>query len=116
MTNKHSAVARAAMRSTNCHSCIPLADLRQSGQLEVPLIFERLRACRCRLDCVVARDSGYNTIAFMSDAVDGRSAAWYRNTIVRQNPPKTSLFYRSSPPSAAARRAGQLNISNLSSH
>ncbi len=35
--------------------------------------------------CAVARDSGYNTIAFMSDAVDGRSAARCRNTIVRQN-------------------------------
>ena len=73
------------MRSTNCHSCIPLDGLRQRGQLVVPLILQRLRACRCRFDCVVARDSGYNTIAFMSDAVDGRSAARCRNTIVRQN-------------------------------
>eukprot|EP00966_Prymnesium_polylepis_P029192 677868-Prymnesium_polylepis.1 len=31
------------------------------------------------------RDSGYNTFAFMSDAVDGRSAARYGNTIVRQH-------------------------------
>eukprot|EP00966_Prymnesium_polylepis_P067073 1557181-Prymnesium_polylepis.1 len=36
-------------------------------------------------DCVVARDSGYNTIAFMSNAVDGRSAARCRNAIVWQN-------------------------------
>ena len=74
MTTEHSAVARAAMRSTICHSCIPLAGLRQSGQLVSPPILERFRACRCRLDCVVARGCGYNTIAFMSDAVDGRSA------------------------------------------
>ena len=32
-----------------------------------------------------ARDAGYIRIAFMSDAVDGRSAARGRNTIVRQN-------------------------------
>ena len=35
------------MRSTICHICIPLAGLRQSGQLVVPLILQRLRACRC---------------------------------------------------------------------
>eukprot|EP00966_Prymnesium_polylepis_P086490 2001819-Prymnesium_polylepis.1 len=35
--------------------------------------------------CVVARGSGYNTIAFMSDAMNGRSAARCRNTIVREN-------------------------------
>ena len=43
MINKHSAVARAAMRSTICHSCIPLAGLRQSGQLLSPLILQRLK-------------------------------------------------------------------------
>ena len=85
MTNKHSAVARAAMRSTICHSCIPLAGLCQSGQLVSPLILQRLRLRRRRLDSYVARDSGYIRIAFMSDAVDGRSAARGRNTIVRQN-------------------------------
>eukprot|EP00966_Prymnesium_polylepis_P128402 2969738-Prymnesium_polylepis.1 len=37
----------------------------------------------------------------MSDAVDGRSAARCRNTTVRG---KTSLFYRSDPACAAARR------------
>ena len=73
------------MRSTNCHSCIPLDGKRQKRCLPIPPILQRFRACRCRFDCVVARDSGYNTIAFMSDAVDGRSAARCRNTIVRQN-------------------------------
>ena len=92
MTNKHSAVARAAMRSNICHSCIPLADLRQSGQLEVPLIFERLRACRRRLDWYVARDSGYIPIAIVCDGVDGRSDARERNAIVRQNPTKRHFW------------------------
>ena len=82
------------MRSTNCHSCIPLDGKRQKRTnavfrylTKLPPILQRFRACRCRLrfDCVVARDSGYSTIAFMSDAVDGRSAARCRNTIVRQN-------------------------------
>ena len=41
MTTKHSTVARVAMRSTICHSCIPLAGLRQRGQLMVPLILQR---------------------------------------------------------------------------
>jgi hypothetical protein len=85
MTTKHSAVARAAMRSSICHSCIPLAGLRQSGQLVVPLILQRLLACRRCLDSYVARDNGYIRIAFISDAVDGRSAERGRNTIVRQN-------------------------------
>ena len=35
--------------------------------------------------CAVARDVGYRGIAFISDAVDGRSAARERKTIVRQN-------------------------------
>ena len=91
MTTEYSAVARAAVRSTICHSCIPLAGLRQRGQLVSPdtshpfCRVQRLRACRCRFDCYVARDSGYISIAFMSDAVDGRSAARCHNTIVRQN-------------------------------
>eukprot|EP00966_Prymnesium_polylepis_P105087 2433893-Prymnesium_polylepis.1 len=45
----------------------------------------------------VARDSGHNTIAFISDAVDGRSAA-------TRLCGKTSLFYRSDPRCAAARQ------------
>ena len=49
-TNEYSAVNGVAMRSTNCHSCIPLDGLRQRGQLVVPLILQRLRACRCRFD------------------------------------------------------------------
>ena len=73
------------MRSTNCHSCIPLDGLRQSGQLVSPPILQRLRACRFlqmpfRLCC-----SGYNTIAFIFDGSDARSAARERKTIVRQN-------------------------------
>ena len=35
--------------------------------------------------CAEARDAGYIRIAFMSDAVAGRSAARGRHTIVRQN-------------------------------
>eukprot|EP00966_Prymnesium_polylepis_P066473 1543348-Prymnesium_polylepis.1 len=60
------------MRSTNCHSCIPLdgASVRNAVFRYLSHSAARLRACRCRFDCVVARDSGYNTIAFMSDAVD----------------------------------------------
>ena len=78
-TAEHSAVARAAVRSTICHICIPLAGLRQRGQLAVPLILQRLRPWRRRLDSYVARDRGYIRIAFVSDAVDGRSAARGRN-------------------------------------
>ena len=87
MITKYSAVARAAVRSTIYYSCIPLAcasGLRQRGQLEVPLILERLRLLRRRLDSYVARDSGYIRIAFMPDAVVGRSAERGRNTILRQ--------------------------------
>jgi hypothetical protein len=54
--------------------------------------------------CCSARHSGYNTITFMSDAVDGRSAARCRNTIVRQN----VTFYRSDPACAAARRKDEI--------
>ena len=108
MTNKHSAVARAAMRSNICHSCIPLAGLRQSGQLEVPLILERLRLLRRRLDSYVARDSGYIRIAFVSDAVDGRSAAGYRNAIVRQNPTKRHFWSDLTPWAAANRARGNI--------
>ena len=78
-TTEYIAVACGAVRSTICNSCIPLAGLRQSGQLVGPLSLQRLRLSRRRLDCVVARDCGYNTIAFVSDAVDGRSAARGRN-------------------------------------
>eukprot|EP00966_Prymnesium_polylepis_P087016 2013699-Prymnesium_polylepis.1 len=56
--------------------------------------------------CVVARDSCYTTIAFMSDAVDGRSAARrevHRTTrrIVRQNVSR-HFSLRSRSPSARA--------------
>ena len=107
MTTEYSAVARAAVRSTICHSCIALAGLRQRGQLVVPLILQALRACRCRFDCYVARDSGYITIAFMSDAVDRRSAARCRNTIVRQN----DTFLQISPTWAAPRQLGHIAVS-----
>ena len=112
VTTKHSAVARAAMRSTICHSCIPLAGLRQSGQLVSLLFLQRLRLRRRRLDSYVARDSGYIRIAFMSDAVDGRSAASGRNTIVRQN----DTFLQISPTlgcgtSAVARVISQMSKS-----
>ena len=50
---------------------------------------------------VVARGCGYNTIAFMSDAVDGRSAERGRNAIVRQNPrwpaKRVTFFVRFTP-------------------
>ena len=78
-TAEHSAIACAALRSTICHSCNPLAGLRQRRQLVVPVILQRLRVSRRRLDSYVARDRGYIRIAFMSDAVDGRSAARGRN-------------------------------------
>ena len=51
----------------------------------LPLLLQRVRVSRRQLDCYVARDSGYITIAFISDAVDGRSAARERKTIVRQH-------------------------------
>ena len=51
----------------------------------LPPILQRVRVSGRQLDCYVARDSGYIAIAFISDAVDGRSAARERNTIVRQN-------------------------------
>ena len=92
MTNKHSAVARAAMRSTICHSCIPLAGLRQSGQLVIPPILQRVRYSRRALDWYVARDSGYIPIAIVCDGVDGRSDARERNAIVRQNPTKRHFW------------------------
>ena len=85
MTNKYSAVARAAMRSNICHSCIPLAGLRQSGQLVIPPILQRVRYSRRALDCYVARDSGYITIAIVCDGVDGRSDARERKTHSDQN-------------------------------
>ena len=98
MITKYSAVARAAVRSTIYHSCIPLAGLRQRGQLGAPLILQRLRACRCRLDSNVARDVGYIGFAFISDALDGRSAARGRNTFVRQNSPKRHFLSDSHHP------------------
>ena len=82
-TAEHSAVAFGALRSTTCQCCIPLAGLRQRRQLVVPVILQRFRPWRCRLDCYVARDCGYITIAFTSDAVDGRSAARYRNMKIK---------------------------------
>ena len=78
-TAEHSAIACGALRPTICHSCFPLAGLRQRRQLAVPLTLQRLRARRRRLDSYVARDCGYIRIAFMSDGVDGRSAARGRN-------------------------------------
>ena len=51
----------------------------------LPPILQRVRVSGRQLDCYVARDSGYIAIAFISDAVDGRSAARERKTIVRQN-------------------------------
>ena len=45
----------------------------------------RLTKGRGPLVCAEARDAGYIRIAFISDAVVGRSAARGRNTIVRQN-------------------------------
>ena len=78
-TAEYIAVACGAVRSTTCQCCIPLAGLRQRGQLVVPLTLQRLRPWRCRLDWYVARDRGYIPIAFLADAVDGRSAARGRN-------------------------------------
>ena len=78
-TAEYSAVACGAMRSTTCHSCNPLAGLRQRRHLVVPLILQRLRPWRRRLDWYVARDRGYIPIAFTCDGVDGRSAARGRN-------------------------------------
>eukprot|EP00966_Prymnesium_polylepis_P245024 5667538-Prymnesium_polylepis.1 len=58
-----------------------------------------------RLCCkAVARDSGYNTIAVMSDAVDGRSAARCRNTIVQKNVTFLRSHSVTHSPWAAARR------------
>ena len=82
-TAEYSAVACGAMRSTTCHSCNPLAGLRQRRQLAVLLTLQRLRARRRRLDSYVARDCGYIRIAFMSDGVDGRSAARGRSMKIK---------------------------------
>eukprot|EP00966_Prymnesium_polylepis_P141943 3277702-Prymnesium_polylepis.1 len=49
-------------------AAVPLDGKRQKRCLLIPPILQRFRAYRCRFDCAVARNSGYNTIAFMSDA------------------------------------------------
>ena len=52
-TAEHSAVARAAIQSTISLCCNALGGLRQRCHLVLPLILERLRACRRRIDCSV---------------------------------------------------------------
>jgi hypothetical protein len=51
-TVEHSAVVSAGLRSTICHSHIPLLGLRQRRRLAVPLQLERLRDFRRRLEKV----------------------------------------------------------------
>ena len=84
-TAGHSAVAPAAKGSTTCSGCITLAGLRQRRHLVIPLVLQRVRACRRQLDSSVARDSRYRGIAFASSGLDGRSAERERKPFVRQN-------------------------------
>eukprot|EP00966_Prymnesium_polylepis_P083371 1931391-Prymnesium_polylepis.1 len=53
--------------------------------LPIPLILERLRAVRHRLDCCVVRDDRYITFEFIFDGSDARNAARERKPFVRQN-------------------------------
>ena len=88
----HSAVAPAAIGSTIFCGCITLVGLRRRRRLVIPPILQRVRYSRRALDCYVARDSGYITIAIVCDGVDGRSDARERNAIVRQNPTKRHFW------------------------
>ena len=53
--------------------------------LVLPLILERLRVCRRRLDCYVAHDGRYIAIAFVVDSSDARSAEREHKPRARQN-------------------------------
>eukprot|EP00966_Prymnesium_polylepis_P099037 2293627-Prymnesium_polylepis.2 len=100
-STEYSAVARAVLRSTICHGCMPLVGLRQRHRVVIPLTVQYLRAWRRRLDSSVARDSRYRGIAFASNGVDGWSAERERKTL---KPRIVTIPQRSFPPSAAASR------------
>ena len=105
MTIEYSAVARAAARSTICHSCIPArrpapepptcgtSHSAAPSSLQMPIGF--LCSARRRLHWIRLR--------FRRPGRTQRCEVPQHDCAAKS--PKTSLFYRSSPPSAAARPA-----------